>query len=113
MVRPLLRKLFSQGLPAGAEEVVIRGVRYERLLAYVACHEAALRGRAPPVSVQTLNKRSLRHRITTGRTCQRPDCLQQEAADRTRVRATRIRTGGNGMDRLRPHLAGIERALPG
>ena len=55
------------------EEVVVGGVRNERLLAHIAKHRAAGTGGRPSLRVQTLDVRGLGQEVTAGWTCVCPD----------------------------------------
>src|SRR4051794_23328976 len=68
--------------------------------------------RSPPFSVEPLYEGHLGQGLTTGWTLLRSDRLQQKAPDRPRIRAALVGARRNRTNRLRPHLAAVERTLP-
>jgi len=94
------------------EEVVVGGVWNERLLAHIAGNGATGGGSESAAGIQALDERGLGEQLAAGWSLGVPDGLQQEASDGVGVRAAvEVSTSGNRTHRLRPHFAGVKRAL--
>jgi hypothetical protein len=67
------------------EEVVVGGVRHERLLAHIAGDGAAGEGSESTAGVEALDESGFGQQLTAGWSLGVPDGLQQEASDGTGV----------------------------
>src|SRR5216683_2694675 len=96
-----------------AKEEVVRGVRHESLVTHIARYRATGSRSQSTDRVQALDVSGLGQKFATGWPFQIPNRLQQQARDRTTMRAARVRTGTNKIDLLGPHLAAVKGTLPG